>query len=307
MKNLIAILLALLLLFSLAACDNAPQSSDSSAEETSEAPSSAPTEAAPTAQPEITTEAPTEAPTEVPFPETVLYEYGAAKITAIGCEQETTNSLHILLDIENPDGLRLNIPELYINNIQMPKSYVSISEYSGYISIVLDPLFAFGLETENLSVLELRMTAYDANGGEHAGELVKLELPETEYKEPTDLGNLLFDENNVALYAHLKTGDNFWGTCIYFYFVNNSGRAASVGSTGNPTYNGGQSGVEAAGVMSGEIAAGRAAVFTSNLYDDQLKEAGIYPITDVTGVLSVYDLDAGTVWLGPVTVTIPAD
>lgn len=306
MKNLIAILLALLLLFSLAACDNAPQSSDSSAEETSEAPSSAPTEAAPTAQPEITTEAPTEAPTEVPFPETVLYEYGAAKITATGCEQGSTNSLHILLDIENPDGLRLNRPELYINNIQMPQLNVSISD-SGYINIVLDPLFAFGLETENLSVLELRMTAYDANGEEHAGELVKLELPETEYKEPTDLGALLFDENGVALYAHLKTDDSFWGTCIYFYYINNTDRVTTVSSSGNPTYNGGQSGVEAAGVTSGKITAGRAAVFVSNLYDDQLKEAGIYPVTDITGALKVYDCDAGTGWLGPVTVTIPAD
>lgn len=302
MKKLIAILLALLLLFSLAACNSEPQGSDSTAEETSEAPVT-PTELAPTEQ----TEASAEAPTEAPFPETVLYEYGAAKITATGCEQGSTNSLHILLDIENPDGLRLNRPELYINNIQMPQSNVSISEYSGYINIVLDPLFAFGLETENLSVLELRMTAYDANGEEHAGELVKLELPETEYKEPTDLGTLLFDENGVALYAHLKTDDSFWGTCIYFYYINNTDRVTTVGSKGNPTYNGGQSGVEGPGVTSGKVAAGRAAVFNSNLYDDQLEEAGIYPITDVAGVLNVYDYDAGTVWLGPVTVTIPAD
>lgn len=294
MKKLFAILLALLLLFSLAACNSEPQGNDS----TAEAPS-APTDSVPTEQ--------TEAPTEAPFPETVLYEYGTAKITATGCEQETSNALHILLDIENPDGLRLNIPELYINNIQMPQSNVSISEYSGYISIVLDPLFAFGLETENLSVLELRMTAYDANGEEHAGDLVKLELPETEYKEPTDLGTLLFDENGVTLYAHLKTDDSFWGTCIYFYYINNTDRVTTVGSSGNPTYNGGQSGVEAAGVTSGKITAGRAAAFVSNLYDDQLKEAGIYPITDVAGVLNVYDYDAGTVWLGPVTVTIPAD
>lgn len=302
MKKLIAILLALLLLFSLAACASAPQGNDSTAEETSEAPVT-PTESALTEQ----TEASTEAPTEAPFPETVLYEYSAAKITATGCEQETSNALHILLDIENPDGLRLNIPELYINNIQMPQSNVSISEYSGYISIVLDPLFAFGLETENLSVLELRMTAYDANGEEHAGELVKLELPETEYKEPTDLGTLLFDENGVALYAHLKTDDSFWGTCVYFCFVNNSGRAASVGSAGNPTYNGGQSGIEASSVTSGKIAAGRTAVFSVNLYDDRLKEAGIYPVTDVCWPLTVYDLDAGTGWFTPAPVTIPAD
>lgn len=302
MKKLIAILLALLLLFSLAACASAPQGNDSTAEETSEAPVT-PTESALTEQ----TEASTEAPTEAPFPETVLYEYENAKVTAIGCEQGSTNSLHILLDIENPDGLRLNRPELYINNIQMPQLNVSISEYSGYINIVLDPLFAFGLETENLSVLELRMTAYDANGEEHAGELVKLELPETEYKEPTDLGTLLFDENGVALYAHLKTDDSFWGTCIYFYYINNTDRVTTVSSSGNPTYNGGQSGVEAAGVTSGKITAGRAAVFVSNLYDDQLKEAGIYPVTDITGVLKVYDFDAGTGWLGPVTVTIPAD
>ena len=303
MKKLLAILLALLMIFSFAACNTAPQGSDSTAEETSNEPSSAPTGSAPTEQ----TEPPTEVPTEAPFPETVLYEYGTAKITATGCEQETTNALHILLDIENPDGLRLNIPELYINNIQMSNSYVSISESSGYISIVLDSLFAFGLETENLSVLELCMTAYDANGEEHAGELVKLELPETEYKEPTDLGTPLFDENGVALYAHLKTDDSFWGTCIYFYYINNTDRVTTVGSAGNPTYNGGQSGVEAAGVTSGKIAAGRAAVFVSNLYDDQLKEAGIYPITDVAGTLNVYDFDAGTVWLGPVAVTIPAD
>ncbi|MCQ2418615.1 MAG: hypothetical protein MJ085_02410 [Clostridia bacterium] len=300
MKKHFAILLVFALLILLAACTQAPEKPKKATEQVS-TQTAVLTEAVPTEQTASQTEAP---PEEAPFPETVLLEYKSVKVTAIGCEAYSANSVHINLKIENPDGLRLSVSELYINNIALPSGNVNISEGSGYISIVLDPLFVMGLDFDALQTFELRLGAQDADGEVHKGELAAFEIPGAKACEPTTPGALLFEENGVSLYAQLKTDDSFWGTCVYFYCINSSGKTMRIGAGSQPTYNGGSSGVEAGSVASGNIYDGRASVFVTNLYDDQLQAAGIYPITSVAWTFNVYDAEAESLWFSPGAFTI---
>lgn len=300
MKKHFAILLVFALLILLAACTQAPEKPKKATEQVS-TQTAVLTEAVPTEQTAPQTEAP---PEEAPFPETVLLEYKSVKVTAIGCEAYSANSVHINLKIENPDGLRLSVSELYINNIALPSGNVNISEGSGYISIVLDPLFVMGLDFDALQSFELRLGAQDAGGEVHKGELAAFDIPGTNAREPANPGTLLVEENGVSLYAQLKTDDTFWGTCVYFYCINTSGKTMRIGVGSQPTYNGGSSGVEAGSVASGNIYDGRGSVFVTNLYDDQLEAAGIYPITSVSWTFNVYDAEAESLWFSPGAFTI---
>lgn len=300
MKKYFAILLTLALCISLAACTQAPEKPKEATEQVS-AQTAGLTEAVPTEQTAPQTEAPTE---EASFPETVLLEYGSVKVTATGCEAYSANSVHINVNIENPDSLRLSVAELYINNIALPSGNVNISEGSGYISVVLDPLLVMGLDFDALQSYEVRLGAQDADGELHKGELASFEIPGANACEPTTPGTLLFEENGVSLYAQLKTDDSFWGTCVYFYCINASGKTMRIGAGSQPTYNGGSSGVEAGSVVSGNIYDGRACVFVTNLYDDQLEAAGIYPITSVAWTFNVYDAEAESLWFSPGAFTI---
>lgn len=304
MKKFFAVLLAFALLFSLAACSPAPASEKDATEKATEQTTKETavlTEAAPTEQTIPETEAPTE---EALFPETVLFEYDSVKVTAIGYEMDVSNSVDINVNIENPDGLRLVASELYINNIALPAGNVNISESSGYISIVLNPLLVMGLDFDALQSYELRLGAKDAGGELHLGELVAFEIPGATACEPPNPGTLLFEENGVSLYAQLKTDDTFWGTCVYFYCINTSGKTMRIGVGSQPTYNGGSSGVEAGSVASGNIYDGRGSVFVTNLYDDQLEAAGIYPVASVEWTFNVYDAEAESLWFSPGAFTI---
>lgn len=301
MKKYFAILLVFALLISLAACTQAPEKPKEPVKESTEEPSAVPIAPISTEQTASQTEAP---PEEAPFPETILLEYKSVKVTAIGYEIDCANSVDINVKIENPDGLRLVASELYINNIALPSGNVSISEGSGYISVVLDPLFVMGLSFDALQTFELRLGAQDADGEVHRGELAAFEIPGAKACEPTTPGALLFEENGVSLYAQLKTDDSFWGTCVYFYCINSSGKTMRIGAGSQPTYNGGSSGVEAGSVASGNIYDGRASVFVTNLYDDQLQAAGIYPITSVAWTFNVYDAEAESLWFSPGAFTI---
>lgn len=300
MKKYFAILLTLALCISLAACTQAPEKPKEATEHVSTQTAGL-TEAVPTEQTAPQTEAP---PEEAPFPETVLLEYESVKVTAIGYEAYSANSVHINVNIENPDSLRLSVSELYINNIALPSGNVSISEGSGYISVVLDPLLVMGLDFDALQSYEVRLGAQDADGELHKGELASFEIPGAKACEPSKPGTLLFEENGVSLYAQLKTDDSFWGTCVYFYCINASGKTMRIGAGSQPTYNGGSSGVEAGSVVSGNIYDGRACVFVTNLYDDQLQAAGIYPITSVSWTFNVYDAEAESLWFSPGAFTI---
>ena len=304
MKKIVAILLCALVLPILTACNSAPQNgaTDTTMPETATAYTA-------TAYPvtEQTTSVPEESTAEAVFPQTVLFSYENVKITVTGYEKGSTNAAYLYVDIENPDGLGISVSELYVNRIALSAGNASIHKEPGYISIVLNSFDAMGVDFDGLGLYELRLAVKDQSGDLHKGELVSVEIPDADCREPADPGTLLFDENGVSLYAKLKTDDSFWGSCVYFYCVNHSGKTVRIGAASQPTYNGGSSGVEAGSVLSGDIPDGRASAFVTNLFDDQLEAAGIYPVTSVCWTLNVYDAEAESLWFSPGAVTVTGE
>lgn len=84
MKKMLSIVLALMLMFSAAACSDGGQTEESKASSVSAA--------APASEPE---------PTVVTLPETVMYDEGGIKITATGLDEDSVFGPQVKLTIEN--------------------------------------------------------------------------------------------------------------------------------------------------------------------------------------------------------------
>lgn len=278
MKKFLSLMLALMLVLSLAACGNkekiAIKSPNGFLSDTDSDPKLQKTEIA----------------------ETVLFDDHGVKITATGLDMDAFMGPELKMTIENNSGKDLTVQarEVSVNGF-MVDDIMSVDVVNGKtakdgLTFVDTSLELCGLNT--IAQIEFYFTIFESDSWENYvdSEMITLTTSAGDgaVQSPEHTGQLVYDANDIKIIVKGLTEDtSLLGTDIVVYIENNSADAIIVQTQDNAV-----NGMMVDAIFSCDLPAGKRTVDTITFLSSDLEESGITEIENVELIFNIMDANS---------------
>ena len=306
MKKIISLLLAILMVVSMAACGAEEAEEPVSATEEQESKAAEETVAEETVEEKASEDAEEVEPeAEAPAEEAATIDF--EEITVVDNEFCTIKITG--LDPKNEWGYTLNA---YLENKSADKTYLYSVTSASVNGVACDPTFAAEISpgkkaNEKINLLdltleengiveytdiELTFTVYDSDdwfADPVAKETIHVyplgeDKAETFVREPQEADVVLVDDESITVIVTGYTEDDFWGYVVNLYLVNKT-ESTLIISADNVSVNG----FMADPLYGCSLPGGKCAFSTMSWTDTALEENGISAVEEIEFTLSVYD------------------
>lgn len=277
MKRIIALILAVLMVFCLCACGGeSPEGADTAAEKTDKGTGNIDA-------------------SDVTIEEQVLYDANDIKITATGLEDGLFGTeLSLLIENNSSQNITVQARNANINgymvDTMMSADVAAGKKANDSLTFETTSLKECGIDT--IATIEFSFVIIDFDSFEdiYNTDIITINTSGAEGYEQTydDSGEVLAEVNGIKIVSKgLSEKDSFWGPGLIVYIENNSDQDITV-QTRDVSVNGFM--VETS--MSEDVVAGKHAITAVQFFDTDLEDNGIETINDLELCFTIFNLES---------------
>lgn len=233
--------------------------------------------------------------TESAITETVIYDANNVKVTAKSLDYDDLFGVGISVLVENNSDKSITVQTRSgsVNGFMVDPMFscdvAAGKKANDSITIMSDDLEAANITT--IQTIEFKLYLFEAETWEDidTSDVITLTTDATDYVQPIDdSGSVAYEGDGIKVVVKsLDSEDSFWGSDLYVYIENNSGKDVTI-QTRDCSING----FMVDPVFSSDVIDGKKAFDSISFMESDLEENGITAIESIDLSFHIFDMES---------------